>query len=275
MPQVAEDFYGLARRARTLNPSREVGYREDGSLLLALGSAEAGCPIDLDGLPLEPRVVHYHPGKGWTLEQVLADLQRLKQQHPDCRLHGLSPAWLRAHAPAPIEALRAAGLDSFSLFTGELTGASVGAAQGWEECLQLDIPCQASFTYGPSASAEQLRDRLRRLHSCTRLECVLPLPLAVGDRVVLPGATTAGIQDLEVLATCGCELPGVPVRTSWAALGWKIGQATVAFGSNQLSGWGLEELLVYSSRTRPASVVGRAEVLAGMLEARRSVRECS
>jgi hypothetical protein len=262
------DFFTLARRARSLNPTTEVGYREDGSLVLALGSEEATCPVELDGLPLEPRVVHYHPAKGWSVEQAAADVKALRARYPQAWIHGLSPAWLQGKN---FELVQIAGLDSFCLYTGEVGGAATGAAAGWEECLNLDIPVQASFSYGPNASLEDIRERLHRIGKVTS---VLPLPLAIGDRIVLPGATTAGVQDIEVLATCGCELPGAQVRASWAALGWKIGQATVAFGATELTGWGLEEMFAYSSRSRPAGVVGRAEVLQGIEEIQREPREC-
>lgn len=171
-----------------------------------------------------------------------AQLKKARSLHPDVWVHG------------PVE-----GADSFALVTPEL-------GKPWAPA-SYSGPVVASFTYPPGFAPEHLLDRLEALSQVANLVAVSPLPAAVGDRVLVPGATTDGTDDAAVLAACRLVLPKVHVRSSWAALGWKVAQVCLAFGADTLSGWGAEEQLVYSSRTRPASTVDREEVEQGIREA--------
>ena len=100
------------------------------------------------------------------------------------------------------------------------------------------------------------------------------MPASVGDLVLLSDLTTDGLRDISVLIRSRlCAPESARVRASWAALGWKMAQSSLAFGADQLAGWGLEEFLAYTQRLRPSSTVGREEALAGVKEAGRTPQE--
>ena len=224
----------------------QVGYREDGAVLLVAGGEPAAVE--------QPRCVHFHPGK-----DEAAPLERLAElRQRGLPVHGLSPGWVRRHGLLPV--------DSLALYTGALQGPAGAAAEGWEQCLGLGLPFVASLTYGPGDPERALLERLERL---TAASSVLLLPRASGDRM-LAEATTDGLQDVRFLAQARKALPAtVRVRASWAALGWKMAQATLAFGVDELAGWGLEEELAYGNKRHSAMQVGAAEVREGIEEAGR------
>ncbi len=181
-----------------------------------------------------PRLVHLLGG----------DAGQIRKRYPGVWVHGLGEG----------------DLDSLSYFSGELGQPPLPAPQP-------DKPVVACFTYTPDFSAESLLQRLEFLRALPRLVSVVPLPALPGDRVPVRGVTTEGTDDAAVLAVTRIVLPRVHVRSSWAAFGWKVAQVGLAFGADELAGWGAEEQQAYSSRTRPASVVDRQEVLLGIKEA--------
>lgn len=256
---VQEDLFGLGRRARARRHSA-VWLRADGAVWLSLG-ASGRSPVELGRLPLDVREVHYHPQKDDSPEFVRQRLGELRAEHPGAVLHGLSPGWLSRHGLPE-------GLDSLSLFTGELERDEAAAARGWPDALACDIDMVATVIYGPEHTASQLEQRLTRLAQAPRLRQVVLLPRAVGDLVVVPGATTDGTKDVEFLALARCLLPAsVRVRASWGALGFKLAQSALAFGADALAGWGLEEQLAYSGKMRSADLIGWDEARAGVREA--------
>lgn len=247
------DLFSLGRAARA-RAHAEVWLRADGAVHLLPQSPDWG------KLPREVTEVHYHPSKGQTIEQVREEIAQVRQQYPGARLHGLSPGWLERNGSELLELF-----DSFCLFTGELGAPPHPAAQGWRKFSELPNAV-ATLVYGPEHSLEQLQERLKHLENVGQ---VVPLPRAVGDLVMVSGATTDGTWDIEVLSRCRALLPArVRVRASWGALGFKLAQASLAFGADALAGWGLEEQLAYSGRMRPAELVGWEEARAGLRELR-------
>ena len=257
MNLTAVSLFDLGRQARLKRQAR-VWLRADGSVLLL--------PTAPDWGKLEIRIteVHFHPRRDDSLAQVLQRLRELRAQYPEARLHGFSPGWLTRHGFHVLPDLQSAGLDSFCWFTGELSEPGAASA-GWEECAELPIPKVASFVYGPKPDIQALQERVEALAGAHQ---IVPLPRAVGDLVVVPGATTDGTCDIEVLSRCRV-LAGTDqrVRASWGALGFKLAQSSLAFGSDALAGWGLEEQLAYSGRMRPADLIGWDEARAGAVEA--------
>ena len=258
MKATVVSLFDLGRQAR-LRRHGKVWLRADGSVVLLPSTPDWG------KLDVKVSEVHLHPKKGESLSQVLEQLAELRVRYPQAHFHGFSPGWLQRQGLSVIEDLKAAGLDSFCWFTGELEGQPTAAASGWEQCADLPIAKVASLVYGPEVGAEALQARVQALASA---EQIVPLPRAVGDLVVIPGATTDGTRDIEVLSRCRAVAPPEQrVRASWGALGFKLAQSSLAFGADALGGWGLEEQLAYSGRMRPADLIGWDEARAGALEA--------
>ncbi|MFN8610300.1 MAG: hypothetical protein U0931_22375 [Vulcanimicrobiota bacterium] len=249
------NLFESGREARRKRHPR-VWLRADGAVHLLPTAPDWG------KLPLDVKEVHFHPRKDDTPDQVLRQVQELRARFPEARLHGLSPGWLHKHG---LEILNQLRLDSLCWFTGELTGPSGPAAQGWQECAALKLPKIASFVYGPEHSLEDLAKRLDQLRDADQ---IVPLPRAVGDLVVIPGATTDGPWDIQVLSRSRVLAePAQWVRASWGVFGFKLAQSSLAFGVDALGGWGLEEQLAYSGRMRPADLIGWEEARAGAREA--------
>lgn len=223
-----------------------VRYRPDGAVALVLGTDEA--------FPEGARCVHFHPARDEA--DPAARLASLRER--GLPIHGLSPGWVRRHGLLPV--------DSLSVFTGSLSQGPEPAAEGWQACLELGVPYVATILYGPRDSEAALTERLGLLQGASS---VVLLPREAGDQL-LGEECTDGVQDARFLALARRTLPAsVRVRASWAALGWKMAQATLAFGADELAGWGLEEALAYGKKVRPAATVGAAEVRAGIEEAGR------
>lgn len=232
----------LAARVRS---RRRVGYLADDQVTLYF-----------DETPTELRpLVHFYPSSDPT-----EHLARLKAESPESWVHGLSIQALGGREP---EDWKHQGLDSFSLDTGALDQEN----PEWESVAEADIPMVASFIYGPGTTYEALEERLRRLAGYPSVRTVVALPSSVGDRILLPGATTDGTDDMKILSLCRLLLPKHHVRISWGVLGWKVAQVGMAFGGDEIGGWGVEERVAYSHRLRPAATVGTEEVLAGLSEA--------
>lgn len=249
-------LFELGRQARCRRHPR-LWVRADGAVKLLPTAPDWG------KLTLDVREVHYHPRKDQSVEEVLEELKELRARHPQARLHGFSPGWLARH-PGALPRLREAGLDSLCWFTGDLSEGGPAAA-GWQECADLPIAKIACFVYGPEHGLPQVEERVRQLAGA---EQIVPLPRAVGDLVVIPGATTEGPRDIEVLSrTRALAAVEQRVRASWGALGFKLAQSSLAFGPDALAGWGIEEQLAYSGRMRPADLIGWDEAWAGAREA--------
>lgn len=254
------DLFTLGRKARSRRHS-QIWLRADGAVWLCLG-AEAKPAVDLGRVPQDIREVHYHPQRDDSVETALRHVAQLRAEYPAARLHGFSPGWLHKHE------LQTVPVDSLCLFTGELTGPVSAAANGWDQLLNSPLHKIAVVVYGPEHTPEQLEVRLQRLNHAANLDQVVLLPRAVGDLVVIPGATTDGTRDIEFLALARAVLkPEARLRASWGTLGFKLAQCSLAFGSDALAGWGLDEHLAYSGKMRSAEVVGWDEARAGVTEA--------
>ena len=225
---------------------KSTWYREDGAVALVVGEQET--------FPETARCVHFHPAKDEG--DPAARLTKLKAR--GLPVHGLSPGWIGRHGVLPV--------DSLSVFTGSLDDRNEPAAEGWRKCLNLGLPYVATIVYGPRDNETQLAERLAHLHGAAS---VVLLPREAGDQL-LGEESTDGVQDARFLALARRSLPeSVRVRASWAALGWKMAQATVAYGADELAGWGLEEVLTYGKKVRPAATVRAEEARAGIEEAGR------
>ena len=265
MVVTVENIFQLGRRAAK-GLSGTVGYREDGAVSLALGNEEPQCAAELVRLPEKPRFLHYHPVKSDTPEQVEERITELHKRFPNLQIHGLSPAWLERN-PGALPSLRKAGLFSISWFTGSVDGAPEAPSQGWQALKSADIPKVATFVYAPGVTRAQVEARVAEILEGNPA-VILPLPRGLGDKIMLASATTDGILDVSVLTwtRLACQGHTVRLRASWGALGWKMAQPTLAFGVNELAGWGLEETLAYGPKARPGVLVGVDEVESGIRE---------
>lgn len=206
--------------------------------------------------PEEPGIrVHFLPD-----DEAEERLKDFKERYPQTLVHGLSVERLQGREADSWGAL---GLDSLTLDTGPLDRPT----PQWEEVARAQIPMVASFVYGPQADYEALEARLEKLSGFASIRSVVALPASVGDRILLPGATTDGTHDMKVLSLCRLLLDKAHVRISWGVLGWKVAQVGLAFGGDELCGWGTEERLAFSHRVRPAARVETDELLAGLAEA--------
>lgn len=231
----------VGMRAARLLDWKTVAFLEEGAAGLVTP--------DQREVPEGVRVLH-------CLPEGPADLQALRRAFPR--------AWIHAAPPAG-EPLASLDADSLCWWTGPVESPTLDV----ERMAGSRLPVVASFQYGPESTAEQIVERLWQLRECPSLATVVPLPAGVGDLILIRGATTDGDLDVAVLAACRLALPRVHVRSSWAALGWKLAQVGLMFGADEVAGWGAEEQLAYTSRLRPASRVERAEVEAGIREAKR------
>lgn len=122
--------------------------------------------------------------------------------------------------------------------------------------------------YTPEVRAAALEKAARACAKGPRVESVVALPLGAGDRIPLPGLTTAGNIDMAVVSALRYLLPReVKVRASWAALGWKVAQLALIYGADELAGWTAAETRVYTGRVRAAARVESEEVESGIVEA--------
>lgn len=128
----------------------------------------------------------------------------------------------------------------------------------------------AVVTYEPGVTPEAIEQLAERLKESSSLVSVVPLPAAAGDRIPLPGKTTAGTTDVMLLSALRWLLPpAVRIRASWAALGQKSAQVALAYGADEFAGWTAAEALAYSERVRAADRVERVELEAALAEAGR------
>lgn len=173
---------------------------------------------------------------------------------------------IQDHLALPLEGWQEAlehqdRLAGFTLFAGSVKE----GFQLPQELSQLEIPLSLAFTYSPQTSFSQLESFLLTLQE-SKVERVIPLPVSVGDKILIKNVTTDGDLDMRVLALTRLLLPQKIVKSSWAAFGWKLGLIASAFGADELGGWSGEESLAYQPRLRPADRVLTKEVLQGIQE---------
>lgn len=237
------DILELGFRASLERLHDEVAFLEDEALFLA--TRESPMP------QAPPRMIHFLPDREETPAQVHDRLVALRQAFPDVWIHGGDPGWSERHGVL-------VGVDSRALFTARPEPG--------------DRPEVATVVYGQETPVQSLLAELRQLSVRKRLVGLVLLPEGVGDQVLSP-ATTWGSRDMALLSVARLLMPRCHVRASWGALGWKLAQASIAFGADELACWGLEERLAYGTRCRPASQVEHEEAEAGVTESGRIPRE--
>lgn len=242
----------------------EVRSLGDDEILLLGGASEAA---RLSARPKSdaarpPLAVALTPqGKGQSLDSFQSLLAETRAAHPGAELAGFGPL------DAPLEQ-RYQGLDRAVVMAGKVS-------RGFEVATELEasgtlpLPITAVLVYSPDLTVEALEQAARALCSLPNLVSVVPLPAGAGDRIPLPNLTTAGSIDAMVTSVLRLLLPpAVRVRSSWAALGWKVAQVALAYGADEMAGWTAAETLAYSGRVRAASRVERKELEEGLEESR-------
>lgn len=250
---------GQLARARR-NPS--VRCLADEETVLVGGASESARLSSRPRPGASPRAVMLTPeGPGSTLEEFRATLQTTRQTYPDVEVAGFGP-----HSE-PVSA-RLAGLDRGVVMAGR-ADSSFEPHRELAELQGLAAPLTAVLVYTPDVTPEALESAVQALLQIPNVVSVVPLPAGAGDRIPLPGLTTAGNVDAMVISVLRLLLPSeVRVRASWAALGWKVAQVALAYGADELAGWTAAESLAYTGRVRAASRVERQELLEGLEEAR-------
>ena len=250
----------LARSRR----NSEVRSLADDEILL-LGGASSAARLSqrpkakVGGEPLSLALTP--EGAGQTLEEFQSLLPELRCAHPQAELAGFGPL-----DSAVVDRLR--GLDRGVVLAGRLEERFLPSSE-FAEFHRLAMPLTAVLVVTPATTVEAIEQASEALSELLTLVSVVPLPAGAGDRIPLPGLTTAGSLDAMVISALRLTLPReVRVRASWAALGWKVAQVALAYGADEIAGWTAAETLAYTGRVRAAGRVERAELDVGLEEAR-------
>lgn len=242
----------------------EVRSLADEEILLLGAASDAA---RLSGRPratpnTSPKMVVLTPeSKDSTAEDFARLVSQTRELHPEAELAGFGPANLGAED-------RFQGLDRGVVLVGRLA-ATFEASPDLEQIAKTATPVTAVLVYSPDVTDRALEQAATALQAVPNLVGVVPLPAGAGDRIPLPGLTTAGSTDLMVISVLRLLLPKtVRVRVSWAALGWKVAQVGLAYGADEIAGWTAAESLAYTGRVRAASRVERQELNEGLEEAR-------
>ncbi len=255
----------LGQRAKE-NHGGQVHSLADDEILLLGGASEAArlSARPKAGEDRPPLAVALTPqGKGQSLEEFRALLAETRTAHPGAELAGFGPL------EAPLSQ-RYEGLDRAVVSAGKAADRFLPSEE-LASAATLSLPVTAVLVYSPDVSAEALESAVTALRALPNLVGVVPLPAGAGDRIPLPNLTTAGSTDAMVISVLRLLLPSVVrVRSSWAALGWKVAQVALAYGADEIAGWTAAETLAYSGRVRAASRVERKELDEGLEESRLS-----
>ena len=247
----------LVRETGAFGGDRTVRALGDDKILLLGGASHAArlSKRASQGDPTEPLCVVVTPEEEQQESDFSEALDRIRAEYPDAELAGFGPesCWSL--------------LDRLVVRVGEV-GKDFTLDPQWERGSQAPQKLSAVLVYSPEASPEALEEACRAVVAARNLHGVIALPLGAGDRIPLPGLTTAGTLDMMVLSALRLLLPqGVKIRASWAALGWKVAQLSVIYGADELAGWSAAETAVYSGRVRAAARVEEDELLEGLAEA--------
>lgn len=249
----------LRQNAGSATPKSVRALADDRVLLLggagraARQGKRAKSDRSIDAVVLTPE-----PDQSETsFEQTLADV---REEYPEIELSGYSPN----------NKARCTNLfDRVVVQMGE-AGLQFSPTPDWRDRLPEQSHCDVSLVlvYTPEVSPEALEQAARQASQVENLVSMVALPAGAGDRIPLPGLTTAGSTDVMVVSVLRHLLPSpVRVRASWAALGWKVAQMALLYGADELAGWTGAETLVYSGRVRAAARVEEDEVGCGLSEA--------
>lgn len=252
----------LAKATHPPRPVRSVADEE--VRLVGMASEAARLSSRPKATPDVPaRLVVVTPqSKEATAQQFAQLVEETRQLHPQAELEGFGPSSL----PLP-ERFR--DLDRAVVLVGRLDG-SFHPSPDLPTSAELEQPVTAVLIYAPEVGPAALEQAVNALKEMPNLVGVVPLPAGAGDRIPLPGLTTGGSTDMMVISVLRYLLPAhVRVRSCWAALGWKVAQAALAYGADEIAGWTAAETLAYTGRVRAASRVERQELNEGLDEARR------
>lgn len=251
----------LGRKAREGRNSLVLSLADEETVLV--GGASESARLSARPKPgASPRSVMLTPeNPATTLEDFRLKLEETRQTYPAIEIAGFGPL---SEAPAD----RLAHLDMGVVMVGRAAN-SFEPVSEFAQYRELTLPLTAVLVYTPDLGPEALQEAVASLRELPRLASVVPLPAGAGDRIPLPGLTTAGSTDAMVVSVLRLLLPPtVRVRASWAALGWKVAQVALAYGADELAGWTAAESLAYTGRVRAASRVERQELNEGLEEAR-------
>lgn len=261
-----QELYNEQRHARLgslAGRQSKVNSLADEETLL-LGSASEAAR--LSGRPkatpnTAPKMVVLTPeSKDSSAEDFARLVAQTRELHPEAELAGFGPANLTPEQ-------RFQGLDRGVILAGRLAE-TFEASPDLGQIGEAATPVTVVLVYSPGVSAKALEQAATALQDISNLVGVVPLPAGAGDRIPLPGLTTAGSTDLMVISVLRLLLPKtVRVRVSWAALGWKVAQVGLAYGADEIAGWTAAESLAYTGRVRAASRVERQELNEGLEEA--------
>lgn len=206
-------------------------------------------------------VVATPPSKDSTIEDFAKLVQETRELHPTAELEGFGPLSL------PLQE-RFQGLDRGVALAGRL-GQTFEPSSELSQLAKAQLPVTVVLVYTPEVTTAALEQAVTALKELSNLAGVVPLPAGAGDRIPLPGLTTGGSTDVMAISVLRLLLPQtVHVRACWAALGWKVAQAALAYGADEITGWTAAETLAYTGRVRAASRVERQELNEGLEEAR-------
>ena len=247
----------LVRETGAFGSEKVVRALGDDKMLLLGGASHAArlSKRAAQGEPKEPQCVIVTPEEEQQESDFLHAVNRAREEFPEAELAGFGPesCW-------PL-------LDRLVVKVGEV-GKDFTPDPQWEHQSQSTNKLSAVLVYTPEATPEALEKACQTLERAGSLHGVVALPIGAGDRIPLPGLTTAGTLDMMILSALRLLLPqGIKIRASWAALGWKVAQLSVVYGADELAGWSAAETAVYSGRVRAAARVEEDELLEGMAEA--------
>ncbi len=254
----------LGRLCRATHPTQPVRSLADEEVhLLGMASEAARLSSRPKATPnVPPKLVVVTPqSKDATAEDFAKLVQETRELHPTAELEGFGPLSL------PFQE-RFQGLDRGVVLACHLNKTFEPSTE-LPQLGKTALPVTAVLVYTPEVSATALEQAATALEAVPNLVGVVPLPAGAGDRIPLPGLTTGGSTDVMVISVLRLLLPrAVRVRACWAALGWKVAQAALAYGADEIAGWTAAETLAYTGRVRAASRVERQELNEGLEEAR-------
>lgn len=251
----------LCRATHSSQPVRSLADEE--VLLLGMASEAARLSSRPKATPdVPPKLVVVTPqSKDASAEDFAKLVQETRELHPGAELEGFGPL------SSPLQE-RFQGLDRGVAVAGRLNKTFEPSAD-FPQLEKVALPLTAVLVYTPEVTTTALEQAAAALRAVPSLVGVVPLPAGAGDRIPLPGLTTGGSTDVMVISVLRLLLPRtVRVRACWAALGWKVAQAALAYGADEIAGWTAAETLAYTGRVRAASRVERQELNEGLEEAR-------
>lgn len=246
-----------ARQAGAIGGDKCIRALGDDQMLLLGGASEAArlSKRAKRDSTAEPICVVVTPEQDQSEDEFAKLLSQAKKDFPNSELAGFGPTGFCKE------------FDRLILKVGQVGVAFQPDEQSLGKAKYADR-VTAVLVYTPEATAEALEQSVKACESIQSLETVVVLPLGAGDRIPLPGLTTAGTLDMMMISALRLLLPpAVNVRASWAALGWKVCQLAICYGATELAGWSAAETAVYSGRVRAAARVEEDELVQGIAEA--------